>query len=329
MNSSKFDDLNVSNCFCEDDFLGNNPFSFFNKNNFDPDGGQNINPDFKLNLFSFEINIPNWEEDNELEKRKDIFPAEPLIETNYNKERKEGEKIKISSDFLLSSQIKENPMEHINNFDLKKDTYFNTYYQTIPFSSQNQITLLNQQIEKKSQPRKYFRVDDAKKHFKVAISEYATEQINLLIKNSTLPPKFKKKLHLPNSKHFTSNVKELDNYKFLNFDLEKVFTYGKTEGNLQYENYLNIANIFKYKKFPEKTKKIKDFLSLKYEDIIKGFYKSKKFEEFQKEEKTKFFNEGMIKEKNISLLQDFGLVKLFKSTKKKRRRDLFSSKLLI
>ena len=78
-------------------------------------------------------------------------------------------------------------------------------------------------------------------------------------------------------------------------------------------------------KFPEKTKKIKDFLFLKYEDIIKQFYKSEKFDEFKKNELTQFFNEGIIKEKKISLLEENGLVKLFEMTKKKRKRELFSS----
>ena len=42
----------------------------------------------------------------------------------------------------------------------------------------------------------------------------------------------KKKIHLPNFKYFTSNVKEIDNYKFLSYDLKTVFTHGKTDENL-------------------------------------------------------------------------------------------------
>ena len=177
----------------------------------------------------------------------------------------------------------------------------------------------------KSHPRKYFRVDDAKKHFKVAISQYATETINTLIKDSGLPKKYKKKIHLPHHQKFSSNPKELDNYEFLSFTLKDVFTYGKIDGNLQARNEENISKILKCDKFPEKTKKIKDFLFLKYEDIIKQFYKSEKFDEFKKGELTQFFNEGIIKEKKISLLEENGLVKLFEMTKKKRKRELFSS----
>ena len=177
--------------------------------------------------------------------------------------------------------------------------------------------------------RKYFRVDDAKKHYKVAISQFVTEQINKLIKNSNLPKILKKKIHLPHFKLFTSNIKELDNFEFLSFDIKTVFTYGKTENNLQGSNDLIISKILNYNKFPEKSKEIKDFLNLKYEDIIKLFYKSEKFKEFKENEMTKFFNAGIEKEKKISLLEDEGLVKLFKMTKKKRKRELFSSKLII
>ena len=121
----------------------------------------------------------------------------------------------------------------------------------------------------------------------------------------------------------------MDNFEFLSFDIKTVFTYGKTENNLQGSNDLIISKILNYNKFPEKSKEIKDFLNLKYEDIIKLFYKSEKFKDFKENEMTKFFNAGIEKEKKISLLEDEGLVKLFKMTKKKRKRELFSSKLII
>ena len=178
-------------------------------------------------------------------------------------------------------------------------------------------------------PRKFFRVDDAKKHFKVAISKYATQEINNLIKNSDLPKGLKKKIHLPNFKTFTSNVREFDNYKFLSFDLKTVFTHGKTDENLQGCNDKIISKIWKYKKYPEKLQKMKDFLSLKYKDIIKLFYKSDNFKEFKENDLTKFFEDGIKKEKNISLLEEDGLVKLFEMTNKKRKRDLFSINLMI
>ena len=174
---------------------------------------------------------------------------------------------------------------------------------------------------KKSGSRKYFRVEDAKKHIKKAISQFATQELNRLIKSSELGTKFKKPIHLPNYKLFTSNSKELDNLDFLSFNLKKVFTYGKKDGNRQDKNEKNLNRILDYKKYPEKTKKIKEFLDLKYEEIIKLFYKSSKFEEFRNTKLTQFFDEGIKSQKKISLLEDEGLLKLFEMTKKKRKRN--------
>ena len=178
----------------------------------------------------------------------------------------------------------------------------------------------------KFKPRKYFRVDDAKKHFKVAISHYAKKQLNIIIKESDLPKHLKKKIHLPNNL-FTSNPNELDNFRFLSFDLADVFTFGKTKDNLQGKNFENISNILNYNKFPEKSRKIKEFLSSKYEDIIKMFYNSEEFKDFEKQEKTIFFDNGVKQEKNISLLKNGGLLDLFRMTNKKRKREMFCSSL--
>ena len=172
--------------------------------------------------------------------------------------------------------------------------------------------------------RKYFRVDDAKKHFKKAISQFATKELNSLIQNSELGVKFKKVIHLPNYKLFTSNSKELDNLDFLSFSVKKVFTYGKKDGNRQDKNEENLSRILNYKKYPEKTKKIKEFLDLTYQDVIKLFYKSSYFDQFKNSKLTAFFDEGIKKEKKISLLEDEGLLKLFNMTKKKRKRNFTS-----
>ena len=172
--------------------------------------------------------------------------------------------------------------------------------------------------------RKYFRVEDAKKHIKKAISQFATQKLNSLIQSSELGVKFKKVIHLPNYKLFTSNSKELDNLDFLSFSVKKIFTYGKKDGNRQDKNEKNLSRILEYKKYPEKTKKIKEFLELTYKDIIKLFYKSSNFDEFKNSKLTIFFNEGIKDQKKISLLEDEGLLKLFEMTKKKRKRN-FSS----
>ena len=193
--------------------------------------------------------------------------------------------------------------------------------------SGNEETHANSSIDEdqnKSGSRKYFRVEDAKKHIKKAISQFATQELNSLIQNSELGVKFKKIIHLPNYKLFTSNSKELDNLDFLSFKVKKVFTYGKEEGNRQDKNEENLSRILEYKKHPEQTKKIKEFLDLTYEDIIKLFYKSSNFEKFKNSKLTQFFDDGIKSQKKISLLEDDGLLKLFEMTKKKRKRNFAS-----
>ena len=179
------------------------------------------------------------------------------------------------------------------------------------------------EIMLKDSKAKYFRVDSAKKHFKVAISRFATKKLNSLIKESHLPKRLKKKIHLPHNKLFTSNPKEYDNFQFLSLEWKEILILGNTGQNLQGNNKAKISEILNYKKNPEKTKEIIEFLSLKYEDIIKLFYESKEFQKFKEDETTKFYEEGIQKEKNISLLKDNGLIKLFKMTNKKRKREMF------
>ena len=102
--------------------------------------------------------------------------------------------------------------------------------------------------------------------------------------------------------------------------MKTVFTYGKTDDNYQGSNGKNISNILEY---PEKAKEINEFLSMTYEEIIELFYKSKKFEEFKAKDEIKSITERLEKEKNISLFEKNGLIKLFKMTQKKRKGEGF------
>ena len=83
------------------------------------------------------------------------------------------------------------------------------------------------------------------------------------------------------------------------------------------------------KKIP---KDVVQFLHLKYEDIISRFYDSNTFKAFKEKKITQFLCQGIQKEKNISLLEKNGLIKLFKSfefTKKKRKGKFFVSKQMV
>lgn len=302
--------------------------------NFNIEISDNINKESQLfsipDAFS-EISSPNYTDKNlnesqnntfkNIEPTSDFFSKEILeknleiLEKNLGLREMEND---YSENFLPFNCYDTNFPQTKTKNSSENDVQNNEYKQKPNFNS----------IIKISKNRKFFRVDDSKKHFKVAISKFATEELNLLIEKSDLPRKLKKKIHLPNYNMFTSNVRELDNLNFLSFDLKNIFIHGKKEGNLQEDNEKKISNILNYNKDPEKIKEIKDFLFLKYEDIIKKFYKSEKFDEFKKKELTQFFNDGMIKVKNISLLKDNGLLDLFKMTNKKRKKQFFSSKVM-
>ena len=108
----------------------------------------------------------------------------------------------------------ENKTENTKPFNCMKNQKINFENESKNISSPI-INISSNSNNDKFKPRKYFRVDDAKKHFKVAISQFASELLNNLIEESELPKRLKKKIHLPNSELFTSNPKEFDNYQFL------------------------------------------------------------------------------------------------------------------
>ena len=226
-----------------------------------------------------------------------------------------------------------------NSFDKENNNSIKVNKSTRPTSDKNgevriKATIFScKKVKKSTQVNSnqvfptYFRVDMAKKHFKVQISQFATDVINKLIKDSDLPDELKNPIHLPNSKEFTSKSTESANYKFLSNNIREIFTIGKEKFELQKKNdeYFNI--IYEYfekigiERLSDNLKKVKEFIEMTYEDLIKMFYKSIEFNYFKEDIKTKFYDNGIKAEKGFSLLEDYGLIKLFKITNKKRKRD--------
>ena len=93
------------------------------------------------------------------------------------------------------------------------------------------------------------------------------------------------------------------------------------------QNDENISRIFEYfnevgyENLSESAKKIKDYFEMTYEELIKQFYDSDEFNTFKENTRTKFFDEGTINQEGFSLLKDYGLIKLFKMLKKKRKKN--------
>ena len=174
----------------------------------------------------------------------------------------------------------------------------------------------------------YWRFDMVKKHFKSKISDFGTDLINRLIQDGDLPEEFKKIIiHKPNSLLFTANVKVADNYNFLNDTLRTIYTIGKETEDLQKQNDENITNIYGHfekvghNNLSDNLKAIKSFFDMSYKDLIINFYNSYEFTNFKEDDKTKFYDEGTIRQEGFSVLEDYGLIKIFMMIKKKRKRD--------
>lgn len=169
----------------------------------------------------------------------------------------------------------------------------------------------------------YFKFESYKKYCKAKINKYATETLNKYIKNSILSEIIKEDIHLPNYKLFTSKVTEDDNLKSLKFKVKDIFIIGKENKALQNQNFKIISKIYeyldKYEILPDNLKKIKNFLEMSYEDLIKAFYESKEFYTFKNDKRTKFYDDETKAQEGFSLLEGYGLIKLFKLLKKKRK----------
>jgi len=170
----------------------------------------------------------------------------------------------------------------------------------------------------------YWRFDSAKKHWKTKISNISTYYINKKIRTSDMPKEYKKKIHKPNSLLFSANVKESDNYAFLEKDLRTIFTIGKENSSNQKDNDYNISKIYEYfdevgyNNLSNRMLEIKNFFEMKYEDLIKKFYESDEFINFKEEEKTIFFDRGTKEQEGFSISENLGLIRLFR---RKRKRD--------
>ena len=173
----------------------------------------------------------------------------------------------------------------------------------------------------------YFRMDMAKKYYKTKISQFGTDKLNKYIKESDLPFKLKKNIHLPNSKLFTSKVTEIINYNSLNLSLREMFTIGKENNTLQKQNFINFSKIDGYiqnleeEQLSERIINIKNFLDMTYEDLIRMFYDSEEFLEFKNEELNKFFDKGVLSQEGFLLSESYGLIKLFKMIKKRKTEN--------
>ena len=174
----------------------------------------------------------------------------------------------------------------------------------------------------------YWRNDDTKLYWKPKIGQFGQKLLNKAIKESELPLKYKKHIYLPSTKYFTGIAAIEFNYHSLSEMFMDIYSKGKEEEPRPKENHeaftdiLNYCNEIGNDQLPESVKKVKDLIEMKYEDLIRMFYDSDYFIDFKEKEKDKiqFHDEGIKLQEGFSLLEDYGLIKLFK----KRKRYQFS-----
>ena len=170
---------------------------------------------------------------------------------------------------------------------------------------------------------KYPRIDDWKINFRVKINKWFIKSLNKKILKSDLSKELKKKIHSPNYLKFTEKVTAESTYKDLVKRMSTILCIGKEEFKNQRQNYENIQAILEFhKKNPTKSVgEIVKFLSMTYEEVIEEFYKSDEYEKLKENETARFYDEEIVKEKSISLFDNNGLIRLFKSYFQKDDKD--------
>jgi hypothetical protein len=175
-----------------------------------------------------------------------------------------------------------------------------------------EITKVNRR--KKGLP-KYPRIDDCKIFWRTKVNKWYITTINNAISDSDLPKALKKIIHSPSYKKFTQVVTCQTNFADLQKSMSTILCIGKETNKNQRQNHDNIQSIIThYKANPSRSvEKIIMLIKMTYEEVIERFYESKEFIELKSDDGAKFYDEELKKQKGISILEEKGLIRLFKS----------------
>ena len=291
---------------------------------------QTTNKDLKINLthelmekeFLEKENQTKHEEENEFVNEEDInFPDF----FNFMNLQNLPLPIPLDNDICpRSGEPLDDKVENVDNNILEKSKK-STDEKSMNNSTKIDKCIFGIKSEKKIEPR----IDYAIKNIKVYIIKNLKILGNQLIKNCNFPKKLKRlKLFSPSYKYFTGNSNDKDNKIFLNFTVEKIFSYpeGKIQKNdnrLQRQNKEIIKTLIEYideefpDEIPENFQKLKKFFDMTFQDAIILFYESNQFNDFSSSKKTIFLDNQFIKAKGFSLLEKNGFLKLIKNNGKK------------
>jgi hypothetical protein len=129
-----------------------------------------------------------------------------------------------------------------------------------------------------------------------------------------LPKILKKKIYRPPNE-WTEKVTRQTNFDDLQKSTKTILCIGKETKKYQRKNYDNIQSILThYKANPSRSvEKIIMLFKMTYEEVIERFYESKEFIELKSDDGAKFYDEELKRQKGISILEEKGLIRLFKS----------------
>ena len=265
----------------------------------------------------------NWEDSLEaiIKKKEEEFNEvfKPL--QNHEEDLNMNEIAPLKNDFRYNDS--EMDKEFKNEMELDEDkNQLNEVNDEIPEIGLNddkprqemifEITKVNK--SKKGLP-KYPRIDDCKIFWRAKVNKWYIATINNAISDSDLPKALKKIIHSPSYKKFTQVVTCQSNFDDLQKSMSTILCIGKETNKNQRQNHDNIQSILThYKANPSRSvEKIIMLFKMTYEEVIERFYESKEFIELKSDDGAMFYDEELQRQKGISILEEKGLIKLFKS----------------
>ena len=265
----------------------------------------------------------NWEDSLEaiIKKKEEEFNEvfKPL--QNHEEDLNMNEIAPLKNDFRYNDS--EMDKEFKNEMELDEDkNQLNEVNDEIPEIGLNddkprqemifEITKVNK--SKKGLP-KYPRIDDCKIFWRAKVNKWYIATINNAISDSDLPKALKKIIHSPSYKKFTQVVTCQANFDDLQKSMSTILCIGKETNKNQRQNHDNIQSILThYKANPSRSvEKIIMLFKMTYEEVIERLYESKEFIELKSDDGAMFYDEELQRQKGISILEEKGLIKLFKS----------------
>lgn len=266
---------------------------FFNLNNFN---NNIISLSDELSLSFYEDNLYN----------KRIGENSELVDYQDNKRKTE----EFNVNFINNFSFKKNRNYLINNLNSSIDNEKNSQFSKEIRINKNEFN----EINKDSSNSKYMRCDSLLIKFKSSLGKWLIKIINQKLKRLKEKNLLKRriKIYAFNYKKFTLIVSYKKNKEWLNYKIKDLLLLGDEENQIKNRKSLKTL----YNKKLNELKEIKDFLELKYQDIIEKFYYlSEDFNNFKNNIRIKELDDNFKKIMKISLFEKNGFIKFLLSRK--------------